>query len=108
MPKVEGLTIEKPTRTEAEMPWLKTLQAEAVLHEQALRDLKDYLFSDTATKKVFFQAESIWQDSHSALEWLAKPHPELNDEIPATLLKSPQGLERVQNLLGAIEYGFPA
>jgi putative toxin-antitoxin system antitoxin component (TIGR02293 family) len=110
MPKVAGLTLEKPTPTDADeaMPWLKTLQSEAVLHEQALQLLKDDLLSHKSTAKVFFQAESIWQDSHSALEWLAKPHPELNDQIPAALLKSAQGLERVQNLLGAIEYGFPA
>jgi len=109
MPKVEGLTIEKPMSTgaEGEMPWLKTLQAEASLHEQALQLLKDDLLSEKSTAKVFFQAENIWQDSHSALEWLAKPHPELDDEIPAILLKNPQGIERVQNLLGAIEYGFP-
>jgi putative toxin-antitoxin system antitoxin component (TIGR02293 family) len=101
--------MEKPTPADADttVPWLSTLQAEAVLHEQALQLLKDDLLSRTSTTKVFLQAESIWQDSHSALEWLAKPHPELGDEIPAALLKSAQGLERVQNLLGAIEYGFP-
>jgi hypothetical protein len=110
MAKVEGLTLEKPMPTDAgsAMPWLEALQAEAVLHEQALQLLKKDLLSHQSTAKVFLQAESIWQDSHRALEWLAKPHPELNYQIPAALLKSAQGLERVQNLLGAIEYGFPA
>jgi putative toxin-antitoxin system antitoxin component (TIGR02293 family) len=108
MPKVGSLTIDPvPAEKNPGTPWLHALQAEADLHERALQLLQEDLLSDKGTAKVFLQAQGIWQDSHSALEWLAKPHPELNDEIPATLLKSPQGLQRVQNLLGAIEYGFP-
>jgi putative toxin-antitoxin system antitoxin component (TIGR02293 family) len=46
-------------------------------------------------------------DEDWALEWMLRPHSELNYHIPATLLKTESGARAVEGILGKILYGLP-
>jgi putative toxin-antitoxin system antitoxin component (TIGR02293 family) len=46
-------------------------------------------------------------DEDWALEWMLRPHPELDYRIPATLLKTESGARAVEGILGEILYGLP-
>jgi len=56
---------------------------------------------------VFEFAQRIWENERDAAEWLAAPHMELGGATPYSLLRTEAGGRVVENLLGAIEYGFP-
>jgi putative toxin-antitoxin system antitoxin component (TIGR02293 family) len=52
-------------------------------------------------------AVRIWGNEADASEWLNQPHSELNGAAPASLLDTEAGVQAVEELLGALEYGFP-
>lgn len=43
-----------------------------------------------------------------ASTWLNRPHPALDDETPRHRARTPQGLQRVRSMLGALKHGGAA
>jgi len=58
-------------------------------------------------ERVLQLAESIWGDKDAASAWLNTPHPELNRATPFSLLRTEAGGRAVEDLLIALEHGFP-
>jgi large subunit ribosomal protein L9 len=56
---------------------------------------------------VLASAVRVWGDRRSASEWLKSPHYELHGKTPESLLETRRGRQRVEDLLGALEHGFP-
>jgi putative toxin-antitoxin system antitoxin component (TIGR02293 family) len=56
---------------------------------------------------ALFVAERIWQNEAEAMRFLLKPHVELGGVSPYSLLATESGGRAVENLLAALEYGFP-
>jgi putative toxin-antitoxin system antitoxin component (TIGR02293 family) len=52
-------------------------------------------------------AEQIWGNRKDADAWMTTPHFELEGRTPASLLTTKLGEHRVENLLSALENGFP-
>jgi putative toxin-antitoxin system antitoxin component (TIGR02293 family) len=52
-------------------------------------------------------ATSIWEDEAAAMRWLNRPHMELRDATPISLVRTEAGGRAVELVLAAIEYGFP-
>jgi putative toxin-antitoxin system antitoxin component (TIGR02293 family) len=52
-------------------------------------------------------AERIWRSEAEAIRFLLRPHVELGQAAPYALLNTESGGRRVENLLAALEYGFP-
>jgi putative toxin-antitoxin system antitoxin component (TIGR02293 family) len=46
-------------------------------------------------------------DEASALEWMLRPHSELDYNVPATLLKTEAGARAVEGILAKLLYGLP-
>ncbi len=62
---------------------------------------------ESVKKDIQILATRVWGNPTDAAEWLGAPHMELNGDTPESLLKTPEGAHRVENLLGALEHGFP-
>jgi len=56
---------------------------------------------------ALFVAERIWQNEADAIRFLLRPHVELGQESPYSLLNTESGGRTVENLLAALEFGFP-
>jgi putative toxin-antitoxin system antitoxin component (TIGR02293 family) len=56
---------------------------------------------------ALFVAERIWRSEAEAIRFLLRPHVELGQASPYALLNTESGGRRVENLLAALEYGFP-
>jgi len=56
---------------------------------------------------ALFVAERIWQNEAEAIGFLLRPHAELQRASPYSLLGTESGGRTVENLLAALEYGFP-
>jgi putative toxin-antitoxin system antitoxin component (TIGR02293 family) len=56
---------------------------------------------------ALFLAERIWQNQAEAIGFLLRPHVELGRASPYSLLNTESGGRRVENLLAALQYGFP-
>jgi putative toxin-antitoxin system antitoxin component (TIGR02293 family) len=56
---------------------------------------------------ALFVAERIWRSEADAIRFLLRPHVELGEASPYSLLNTESGGRRVENLLAALEYGFP-
>jgi putative toxin-antitoxin system antitoxin component (TIGR02293 family) len=52
-------------------------------------------------------ATSIWENEAAATSWLNRPHMELRDATPISLLGTEAGGRAVEWVLAALEYGFP-
>lgn len=57
--------------------------------------------------QILSQATQIWGSQHEATAWLNQPHPELQDQTPNALLGTEACIDRVENLLAALDFGFP-
>jgi putative toxin-antitoxin system antitoxin component (TIGR02293 family) len=57
--------------------------------------------------RVIAAAEYVWSDKALAHEWLAKPHPELNDTTPLQYAMTELGARQVEQLLDRLFYGLP-
>jgi|HubBroStandDraft_1064217.scaffolds.fasta_scaffold75271_3 putative toxin-antitoxin system antitoxin component (TIGR02293 family) len=57
---------------------------------------------------IHAMAVRIWGNEADAAEWLNQPHPELNGAAPASLLDTKAGMQVVEALLAALEFGFPS
>lgn len=51
------------------------------------------------------QAEKAFGNKESALDWLYSKQTSLGDRAPIDLLRTKDGLQAVENLLGCITYG---
>ncbi len=49
----------------------------------------------------------VWGNAEDARRWLNRPHMELGGKTPNSLLNSNEGIEAVEALLAALEFGFP-
>ncbi|MBS1815387.1 MAG: DUF2384 domain-containing protein [Acidobacteria bacterium] len=58
-------------------------------------------------ERVFNLAKSIWGDASIAAQWLNRPHEELSGATPLSFLKTESGGRCVEELLIALEHGFP-
>jgi putative toxin-antitoxin system antitoxin component (TIGR02293 family) len=56
---------------------------------------------------ALFVAERIWQSETEAIGFLLRPHVELGQVSPYSLLNTESGGRTVENLLAALEFGFP-
>jgi putative toxin-antitoxin system antitoxin component (TIGR02293 family) len=56
---------------------------------------------------ALFVAERIWQSESEAIGFLLRPHVELGQSSPYALLNTESGGRAVENLLAALEFGFP-
>jgi putative toxin-antitoxin system antitoxin component (TIGR02293 family) len=56
---------------------------------------------------ALFVAERIWQSELEAIRFLLRPHVELGQVSPYSLLNTESGGRTVENLLAALEFGFP-
>jgi putative toxin-antitoxin system antitoxin component (TIGR02293 family) len=56
---------------------------------------------------ALFVAERIWQSQAEAIRFLLRPHVELGNVSPYSLLNTESGGRRVENLLASLEFGFP-
>jgi putative toxin-antitoxin system antitoxin component (TIGR02293 family) len=56
---------------------------------------------------TLFVAERIWRNEGDAIRFLLRPHIELGKVSPYSLLNTESGGRTVENLLAALEYGFP-
>jgi putative toxin-antitoxin system antitoxin component (TIGR02293 family) len=56
---------------------------------------------------ALFVAERIWRNEGDAIRFLLRPHVELGKVSPYSLLNTESGGRAVENLLAALEYGFP-
>ncbi len=52
-------------------------------------------------------AVAMWGDEAAAFDWMKAPHMELQGDTPESLLGTAAGIRRVENLLSALENGFP-
>jgi putative toxin-antitoxin system antitoxin component (TIGR02293 family) len=53
-------------------------------------------------------AEEVFGDKETALNWLHQPNLAIDDRAPIDLLQTPDGCDRVKNLLLRIKYGVLA
>lgn len=51
------------------------------------------------------RAETVFESREIALKWLASPITALGEEVPITLLETPEGCRRVYQLLDKLEFG---
>jgi putative toxin-antitoxin system antitoxin component (TIGR02293 family) len=56
---------------------------------------------------ALFVAERIWQNEADAIRFLLRPHVELGQVSPYSVLNTESGGRAVENLLAALEFGFP-
>lgn len=56
---------------------------------------------------ALFLAERIWRSEADAIRFLLRPHAELGQASPYSMLGTESGGRTVENLLAALEYGFP-
>jgi putative toxin-antitoxin system antitoxin component (TIGR02293 family) len=56
---------------------------------------------------ALFVAERIWRNEADAIGFLLRPHVELGQVSPYSLLNTESGGRAVENLLAALEFGFP-
>ena len=56
--------------------------------------------------KVCAQAVELFEED--AARFLTSPHRELHNERPIVVAQTPEGADRVEDLLGRIIYGIPA
>lgn len=65
--------------------------------------------SQTAVRlsRVFAFAEKVWGNEKDAAEWMNRPHLELGGATPYSMLRTEAGGRAVENVLVALEYGFP-
>lgn len=52
-------------------------------------------------------AEAVWGDAEAAREFLNRPHPLLAHETPLAMAQTELGARMVENVLHAVEHGFP-
>jgi len=93
------------TVEQTKLIWLRDVEREERTAGEKLRDLEAYL--RLAHPDLLAFAERVWQDKTDALNWLGNPHAELDGAIPAAILDGEGGKGRVENVLAALEYGFP-
>jgi hypothetical protein len=55
--------------------------------------------------RVIARAVEVLGTSEKALRWINAPVRSLGDQTPASLLGSPEGIQRVEDALGSIEHG---
>lgn len=55
--------------------------------------------------QVTGMAENLFKSQEEAAKWLSRPHPELNNGVPALLCETEIGAQQVKRLLRAIEWG---
>jgi putative toxin-antitoxin system antitoxin component (TIGR02293 family) len=55
--------------------------------------------------RVIARAVEVLGASDKALRWLNTPVRSLGDQAPVSLLNSPEGITRVEDVLGRIEHG---
>jgi putative toxin-antitoxin system antitoxin component (TIGR02293 family) len=58
--------------------------------------------------RVIATAEYVWDSRDDAREWLAKPHPELENRPPLEAALTELGARRAEELLDRLFYGIPA
>ena len=65
--------------------------------------------SQTAARlsRVFAFAEKVWGNEKDAADWMNRPHMELGGATPYSMLRTEAGGHAVENVLVALEYGFP-
>jgi len=56
---------------------------------------------------ALYIAERIWRNETEAIRFLLRPHVELGQASPYSLLGTESGGRRVESLLASLEYGFP-
>ena len=57
-------------------------------------------------EQVLARAIEVFETRENALEWLNSPIPTLGNRSPMSYLGTPDGIQRVLNLLGQIEWGL--
>lgn len=55
---------------------------------------------------VTARAIEVFGTREKALRWLKTPVRSLDDQTPISLLKNPEGVDRVQDILGRVEHGI--
>lgn len=50
-------------------------------------------------------AAETFETKGDAAQWLRRPHPMLDGEVPLQIAQVPAGVERVKAILAAIKYG---
>ncbi len=68
-------------------------------------DLSERLYALAA---IYAEAERVFGDSATALEWLAAPQFALGDKVPRELMASELGRQQVSAVLKRIEHGLLA
>ena len=57
--------------------------------------------------RVMALAEQVWESRDDAREFLAQPHPMLEERSPLEMAETELGARRVERLLMNLEYGLP-
>lgn len=57
--------------------------------------------------RVMALAEQVWESRDDAREFLAQPHPMLEERSPLEMAETELGARRVERLLMSLEYGLP-
>lgn len=57
--------------------------------------------------RIMALAEQVWESRDDAREFLAQPHPMLEERSPLEMAETELGARRVERLLMNLEYGLP-
>ncbi|UEM07838.1 DUF2384 domain-containing protein (plasmid) [Skermanella rosea] len=57
--------------------------------------------------RIVSRARAVWNDDGDAAEFLTRPHPLLEGRTPLEVVRSEVGAKRVEQILGALDYGLP-
>ena len=85
---------------------------QAVIPDSTWKKAHDTLSPELSEKvarivRLMGMALDALEDEAWALEWMLRPHPELGNHIPATLLKTESGGRAVEGVLAKLLYGLP-
>jgi len=73
--------------------------------EQALRPTAAQTVARLANSLAF--STRTWQSEADAIDWLLAPHIQLGGATPFSMLRTETGGRLVEQLMAALEYGFP-
>ena len=75
--------------------WIKSDQSLTQNHSVKVLEMAD----------LFLYGESIFESQEDFLRWVESPNTALGGMVPAKLMSMPEGVSKVRDLLGRIEYG---
>ena len=95
--KCGGLRFDQPAASSTQTNYAEEIEQIDVIQNTVARL--------SSLVEVTARAIEVFGTREKALRWLRTPVRALGEQTPMSLLKSPEGLARVQDALGQVEYG---